>query len=187
MSSNVPSKALCETAHGLILNYMMKDFESNFMKAKENKNFTYFIQSSVHSTCKDLKLEKQVVIYLLHGMNRFRSDWGNLEDVHKLEPLKNVIRREVVSKGKSLVDDCDFRVWFVDSHKNGDFKMKVEFGKFDTELKQTTTTSEGPWLQQKRKNPVKKVATKSRDGNEMNDLRKKVSMLERIIETMKSS
>lgn len=126
MSSSVPTKEQCVAEHTRIHEYLMKGFAENLKDHKE-KEHKFFIQGSVHGVCRDLVLDKQLVIYLILGSNPFRENWGNLKEKFELEPIKYVLRNEIVKKGKEILENYGFKVYFGDRKGNGDFHMKVDF------------------------------------------------------------
>lgn len=132
MSSSMPTKEQCETEHTRVHEYLMKNFVENLKEHKE-KEHKFFIQGSIHGACRDLVLDKQLVIYLILGSNPFREAWGNLKEKYQLEPIKYVLRNEVVKKGKEVLDNYGFKVYFGDRKGNGDFHMKVDFYPYPAE------------------------------------------------------
>jgi hypothetical protein len=52
-----------------------------------------------------------------------------MKEKYGIEPLKFFLRKEIVSKGKILDKELDFKVYLTDTNRNGDFHMKVTFGK----------------------------------------------------------
>ena len=130
MDFPTPSKDLCEKTHKDIAEYLMKDFASN-LKEHHSKGHKYFIQGTVHSICKDLFLDKQLVIYVLLGSNNLRKSWGTLKETFDLEPVKYVLRRAVREEGKKVFEDHGFKAYFGDQKHKGDFHMKVDFYKYN--------------------------------------------------------
>lgn len=104
-------------------------------KYKEHKDMghQWFIQGTIHSICRALLMDKQVAIYLILGFNPRRPGWGNLKEKYDIEPLKFVLRREVVAQGRKLEKDMGFKVFFTDLKSNGDFHMKVIYYKHGEE------------------------------------------------------
>jgi hypothetical protein len=122
----MPEKSLCEREIPRIAEYIMKGFEKNLTAAREKK-YSYMIQSSTHSICRDLHMEKTLVVFLLLGSNPIRPAWGSLNEKYGLDSVKYTIRNDVIARGKKVFTDKDFKMYFYDPKKNGDFRMRVEF------------------------------------------------------------
>lgn len=111
-----------------ITQFLMKEFENKF-KSHSEQNHKWFVQGTIHGIARALTIDKQVAIYLILGSNPRRPAWGNLKEKYNVEPAKYVLRREVVSKGKTLSKEHIYKVFFTDVKGNGDFHMKVVYYK----------------------------------------------------------
>jgi hypothetical protein len=114
--------------HTKISKFLVQDFESKF-KSHYEQEHKWFIQGTIHGICKSLTLDKQLVIYLVLGSNPRRTVWGNLKEKYNVEPIKYILRREIVNLGKAQNKELFFKVFFTDLKGNGDFQMKVVFYK----------------------------------------------------------
>jgi hypothetical protein len=114
--------------HERIGKFLVKDFEKKYENHKA-MNHSWFIQNTIHGVCRSLIMDKQLVIYIILGANPRREAWGNMKEKYGIEPLKFFLRKEIVSKGKILDKELDFKVYLTDTNRNGDFHMKVTFGK----------------------------------------------------------
>lgn len=197
MDFPAPSKELCEKTHKDIAEYLMKDFETN-LRTHHSKGHKYFIQGTVHSICKDLFLDKQLVIYILLGSNSLRKSWGNLKETFDLEPVKYVLRRAVREEGKKVFADHGYKAYFGDQKHKGDFHMKVDFYKY-TEAPSTDSEGFQPVESKKTKKPVlartyAKVATSPAQpvvakptpapktkNSEMEEVLKKLADMEKLL------
>lgn len=130
MDFPAPSKDLLEKTHADIAEYLMQNFATN-LKDHHSKGHKYFIQGTVHSICKDLFLDKQLVIFVLLGSNNLRKSWGTMKENFDLEPVKYVLRRAVREEGKKVFEDYGFKAYFGDQKHKGDFHMKVDFYKYN--------------------------------------------------------
>lgn len=130
MDFPVPSKDLLEKTQSDISEYLMKNFASN-LKDHHAKGHKYFIQGTVHTICKDLFLDKQLVIFVLLGSNNLRKNWGTMKENFDLEPVKYILRRKVREEGKKVFEDYGFKAYFGDQKHKGDFHMKVDFYKYN--------------------------------------------------------
>jgi hypothetical protein len=126
MASVVPSKDMCVADHAKIQEYLMRNFVDN-LKEHHSKEHKFFIQGSVDNISRDLFIDRQLAIYLILGSCATRKNWGELKEVHGLEPIKYILRKEVVRLGKETLDGYGFKVYFGDTTRNGNFKMKVDF------------------------------------------------------------
>jgi len=126
MASAIPSKEICVADHTKIQEYLMKNFVEN-LKEHHSKGHKFFIQGSVDNISRDLFIDRQLAIYLILGSCATRKNWGELKEVHELEPIKYILRKEVVRLGKETLDGYGFKVYFGDTARNGNFKMKVDF------------------------------------------------------------
>ena len=108
--------------------FLLKDFDKKYENHKSMKH-NWFIQNTIHGICRSLIMDKQLAVYIILGANPRREAWGNLKEKYGIEPLKFFLRKEVVSKGKVLDKELEFKVYFTDTNRNGDFHMKVTFGK----------------------------------------------------------
>jgi hypothetical protein len=124
--SSIPSKEQCEREHSRVKECLMENFVSNLKKHHE-QGHKYLIQNSIHGVASKLILDKQLVIYLVLGSNSIRENWGNLKEKYGLEPIKYVLRKEVVQLVKENLENYGAKVYFGDMKGNGDFKMKVDF------------------------------------------------------------
>lgn len=129
MASTIPSKDMCVADHAKIQEYLMKNFVEN-LKEHRSKEHKFFIQGSVDNISRDLFIDRQLAIYLILGSCATRKNWGELKEVHGLEPIKYILRKEVVRLGKETLDGYGFKVYFGDTARNGNFKMKVDFYPF---------------------------------------------------------
>ena len=111
-----------------ITQFLMTDFESKF-KSHNEQNHKWFVQGTIHGISRALTIDKQVAIYLILGSNPRRVAWGNLKEKYNIEPAKYILRREVVSKGRTLNKEFIYKVFFTDVKGNGDFHMKVIYFK----------------------------------------------------------
>jgi hypothetical protein len=109
-----------------ITKFLMKDFDKKFNQHK-SLDHKWFVQGTIHGVCRGLFVDKQVAIYLILGSNPRRPGWGDLKKKYDVEPVKFVLRREVVAAGKKLLENHGFKVFFTDVNRNGDFNMKVIF------------------------------------------------------------
>jgi hypothetical protein len=114
--------------HTKIAKFLVQDFDDKF-KTHSTQGHKWFIQGTIHGICKSLTLDKQLVIYLVLGSNPRRTAWGNLKEKYNIEPIKYILRREVVSLGKTQNKELFFKVFFTDLKGNGDFQMKVVYYK----------------------------------------------------------
>jgi hypothetical protein len=114
--------------HTKISKHLIKDFDIKF-KSHYEKEHKWFIQETIHGICKSLTLDKQLVIYLVLGSNPRRTAWGNLKEKYNVEPIKYILRREIVSLGKAQNKELFFKVFFTDLKGNGDFQMKIVYFK----------------------------------------------------------
>jgi hypothetical protein len=126
MEVTMPTKEQCVTESARICEYLLTDFETK-LKTHKDKNHKWFIQGSIHGICRDLGLDKQVAVYLVLGSNSKQESWGNLREKTEVEPVKYIMRRAIVEKGRTLFPDYGFKVYFGDQVGNGDFHMKVDF------------------------------------------------------------
>jgi hypothetical protein len=126
MASAIPSKEMCVADHAKIQEYLMKNFVEN-LKEHHSKGHKFFIQGSVDNISRDLFIDRQLAIYLILGSCATRKNWGELKEVQELEPIKYILRKEVVRLGKETLDGYGFKVYFGDTARNGNFKMKVDF------------------------------------------------------------
>ncbi len=124
--SSIPSKEQCEREHSRIKECIMENFVSN-LKTHHEQGHKYLIQNSIHGVASKLIIDKQLVIYLVLGSNSIRENWGNLKEKYDLEPIKYVLRKEVVQLVKETLENYGSKVYFGDMKGNGDFKMKVDF------------------------------------------------------------
>jgi len=111
-----------------ITNHLLVDVDKN-LNQHRLKNHNWFIQGTVHGICKSLGLDKQLVIFLLLGMNPKRPSWGKLKEKYNVEPLKFSLRWPIISIGKKELPDNVFKLYLFDSKKNGDFHVKIVFFK----------------------------------------------------------
>ena len=114
--------------HTKIAKFLVQDFDDKF-KTHSAQGHKWFVQGTIHGICKSLTLDKQLVIYLVLGSNPRRTAWGNLKEKYNIEPIKYILRREVVSLGKAQNKELFFKVFFTDLKGNGDFQMKVVYYK----------------------------------------------------------
>jgi hypothetical protein len=114
--------------HTKISKFLVQDFDEKF-KTHNEQGHKWFIQGTIHGICKSLTLDKQLVIYLVLGSNPRRTAWGNLKEKYNVEPIKYILRREIVNLGKAQNKELFFKVFFTDLKGNGDFQMKVVFYK----------------------------------------------------------
>jgi hypothetical protein len=127
-----------------IAKFLMKDFDKKFNQHK-SLDHKWFIQGTIHGVCRGLFVDKQVAVYLILGSNPRRPGWGELKKKYDIDPVKFVLRREVVAEGKKLMENHGFKVFFTDTNRNGDFHMKVVFYPYNSEgdNKDTKTDAEG--------------------------------------------
>lgn len=163
MEISLPSKEECQNVHSKIMMHLMKDLESN-MKKHMGLNHTYFIHNTVHTLCRELVLNKQVVVFLLLGSNTRKTEWGNLKDKYDMEPIKYALRSEIVKTGSKLYPNLYFKVFFTDLHSNGDFRIKIEFSE---KTKNTNT-----WVK-----VVNKRFPNKKETNTVEELKKQVAEL----------
>lgn len=161
---SAPTKEQCLFEHARLSSYLMKDFETK-LKKHHSENHKFMIQASVHGACRDLVLDKQLVIYLILGSNPRRESWGNLREKYDIDAIKYVLRKEVVSKGQAVLKDKLFKVYFGDPTGNGDFKMKIDF--FDKKSSDDAKSDSGdkedkPWVKVVKTAPKPKVQSKPR-------------------------
>jgi len=121
-----------------ISKFLMKDFDKKFNQHK-SLDHKWFIQGTIHGVCRGLFVDKQVAVYLILGSNPRRPGWGDLKKKYDIDPVKFILRREVVAEGKKLMENHGFKVFFTDTNRNGDFHMKVVFYSYNSE----GTTSTG--------------------------------------------
>lgn len=114
--------------HEKITKFLVQDFDVKF-KSHNIQGHKWFVQGTVHGICKSLNLDKQLVVFVLLGSNPRRPAWGNLKEKYNVEPIKYVLRREIISLGKKLEKDLFFKVFFTDLKGNGDFHMKIVYYK----------------------------------------------------------
>jgi hypothetical protein len=127
-----------------ITKFLMKDFDKKFNQHK-SLDHKWFVQGTIHGVCRGLFVDKQVAIYLILGSNPRRPGWGELKKKYDIEPVKFVLRREVVAAGKKLLENHGFKVFFTDVNRNGDFNMKVIFYPYTQEgeeVKASASSSE---------------------------------------------
>jgi hypothetical protein len=124
--ASIPTKEQCEREHARIQECLMENFVSNLKDHKE-KGHKFFIQGSVHAVANKLIIDKQLVIYLILGNSSLRESWGNLKEKFGLEPIKYILRREVVKTVKETLENHGAKVYFGDMKGDGNFKMKVDF------------------------------------------------------------
>lgn len=122
----MPTKEQCAADSARICEYLMVDFETK-LKTHKEKEHKWFIQGSIHGICRDLGIDKQLAIYLVLGSNTKAESWGNLREKTEVEPVKYIMRRSVVEKGREIFPDYGFKVYFGDNGGKGDFHMKVDF------------------------------------------------------------
>jgi hypothetical protein len=115
-----------------ITKFLMKDFDKKFNQHK-SLDHKWFIQGTIHGVCRGLFVDKQVAVYLILGSNPRRPGWGELKKKYDIDPVKFVLRREVVAEGKKLLENHGFKVFFTDTNRNGDFHMKVVFYPYKSE------------------------------------------------------
>ena len=111
-----------------ITNHLFLDVDKN-LNQHRLKNHNWFIQGTVHGICKELGLDKQLVIFLLLGMNPKRPLWGKLKEKYNIESLKFSLRWPIISICKKELPDNIFKLYLFDSKKNGDFHVKIVFFK----------------------------------------------------------
>lgn len=111
-----------------ISTFLLIDVEKNLNQHRLKKH-NWFIQGTVHRICKSLGLDKQLVIFLLLGMNPKRPLWGKLKEKYNVEALKFSLRWPIISLGKKELPDNIFKLYLFDSKKNGDFNIKIVFFK----------------------------------------------------------
>ena len=126
MEVTMPTKEQCAADSARICEYLMVDFETK-LKTHKEKEHKWFIQGSIHGICRDLGIDKQLAIYLVLGSNTKEESWGNLREKTEVEPVKYIMRRTVVDKGREIFPDHGFKVYFGDNGGKGDFHMKVDF------------------------------------------------------------
>jgi hypothetical protein len=114
--------------HTKISKFLVQDFDTKFV-SHHSQGHKWFIQGTIHGICKSLTLDKQLVIYLVLGSNPRRTAWGNLKEKYNVEPIKYILRREIVNLGKAQNKELFFKVFFTDLKGNGDFQMKVVYYK----------------------------------------------------------
>lgn len=114
--------------HTKISKFLVQDFDTKFTN-HHSQGHKWFVQGTIHGICKSLTLDKQLVIYLVLGSNPRRTAWGNLKEKYNVEPIKYILRREIVNLGKVQNKELFFKVFFTDLKGNGDFQMKVVFYK----------------------------------------------------------
>ena len=119
-----------------ITKFLMKDFDKKFNQHK-SLDHKWFIQGTIHGVCRGLFVDKQVAVYLILGSNPRRPGWGELKKKYDIDPVKFVLRREVVAEGKKLMENHGFKVFFTDTNRNGDFHMKVVFYPYGSEDNKT--------------------------------------------------
>ena len=124
--ASIPTKEQCEREHARIQECLMENFVSNLKDHKE-KGHKFFIQSSVHTVANKLIIDKQLVIFLILGTSTLRESWGHLKENFGLEPIKYILRREVVKTVKETLENHGAKVYFGDMKGDGNFKMKVDF------------------------------------------------------------
>jgi hypothetical protein len=127
---SVPTKDQCVTEYKRIRDYLMKDLEQKLTEAHA-KGWSYIIKASVHGICRDLVLDKQLVIYLLMGSSAWRKTWGTLKETYDMDPLKYALRKEVSDKGRAVLSNMVFRLYFDNHNSDGDFKAKVTFNVYN--------------------------------------------------------
>jgi hypothetical protein len=152
--SSVPSKEQCEREYSRVKECLMENFVSNLKKHHE-QGHKFLIQNSIHGVASKLILDKQLVIYLVLGSNSIRENWGNLKEKYDLEPIKYVLRKEVVQIVKETLENYGAKVYFGDMKGNGDFKMKVDFYPY---VKKEATEADGETSAEKEEGfkPVRK-------------------------------
>jgi hypothetical protein len=109
-----------------IKTFLLKDFDKKLLQHKK-LDHKWYVQGTIHGICRSLLIDKQVAIYLILGSNPRRTGWGELKTKYDMEPLKFILRKEVVDQGKKLLQGYGFKLFFTDTNRNGDFHMKITF------------------------------------------------------------
>jgi len=177
MGDSLPTKEECQNAHARIMTQLMKDFETNLKKHKEMKH-TYFVQNTVHTLCRELVLDKQLVVYLLLGSNSRKLDWGNLKEKYEINPIKYAIRSEIVKTGTQLFPTLYFKVYFTDVYGNGDFRVRIEFTE-KTEKKEESGKESSTWVK-----VVNKRFPKKESKTDVEQLKAQLKDLSSLIEKL---
>jgi hypothetical protein len=120
---NIKKKDIIHTQQRIV-SFLMSDFEKKYNEHKQ-KNHSWFIQNTVHGICRNLILDKQLVVYLLLGANPRREAWNTLKDKYNIDPIRDVLRKEITDLGKKIDKSVKFKVYFTDTNRNGDFHIKV--------------------------------------------------------------
>ena len=146
-----------------ISKFLMKDFDKKFNQHK-SLDHKWFIQGTIHGVCRGLFVDKQVAVFLILGSNPRRPGWGDLKKKYDIEPVKFILRREVVAEGKKLLDNHGFKVFFTDTNRNGDFHMKVVYYSYkDGEKGVEATDSEGFKTVKSKSNSYANAAYRGKD------------------------
>ena len=127
---NINKKDILSTQKRIV-SFLMKDFDKKYNDHKA-QNHSWYIQNTVHGICRNLVLDKQLVVYLLLGANPRREAWGNLKEKYNIEPIRDILRKEISGLGKKLDKSVNFKVYFTDTNRNGDFRVKVVLESLDS-------------------------------------------------------
>ena len=161
--ASIPTKEQCEREHARIRECLMENFVSNLNDHKE-KGHKFFIQGSVHAVANKLIIDKQLVIYLILGTCSLRESWGNLKEKFGIEPIKYILRREVVKTVKETLDEYGSKVYFGDMKGDGNFKMKVDFYPYTKKDETSSDKEENTSDKKEEFKTVTRKPFKPRDG-----------------------
>ena len=138
--AGIPTKEMCEREHARIQQQLMAGFTHNLMSHHERgRKFLY--QGSTNEVAKVLILDRGLVNYLILGNNPGVEEWGHLKEKFDIEPIKYILRREVVKIVRETLEGYGAKVYFASPKKDGNFLMKVDFYAY-TKKDETTEASE---------------------------------------------
>ena len=176
-----PTKEQIEDAREKMLTFFQEDFKNKVNSHLEAGHKFMFGKSLWRLTETHPEIIKEYGIYILMGTNRRHEDWGNMKDDFGLEPVRNELTPILVSMAREVSADYYYKILFTDKPKNdGNFKLKVDFNKFNKTNNKTNDGSDSEGFK-----PVKKsykpknaaVATPSNDmDKELQALKKQLAV-----------
>lgn len=124
--AGIPTKEMCEREHARVQQQLMAGFTHNLLSHHERgRKFLY--QASTNEIAKVLILDRGLVNYLILGNNPSNDEWGHLKEKFDIEPIKYILRREVVKTVRETLEGYGAKVYFASPKKDGNFLMKVDF------------------------------------------------------------
>jgi hypothetical protein len=142
--AGIPTKEMCEREHARVQQQLMAGFTHNLMSHHERgRKFLY--QGSTNEVAKVLILDRGLINYLVLGNNPATEEWGHLKEKFDIEPIKYILRREVVKIVRETLEGYGAKVYFSSPKRDSNFLMKVDFYPYTKkdETKETETATAG--------------------------------------------